>query len=47
MPDGDGRVQASLNVIYLEQAMNPAKATQRFAPELQRAAREIPRNGVD
>jgi len=36
-----GRVLASLNVIYLEQAITPAEATRRFVPELQRAARDM------
>ncbi|WP_207000404.1 DNA-binding transcriptional regulator [Trinickia mobilis] len=36
-----GRVLASLNVIYLEQAISPAEATRRFVPELQRAAAEM------
>lgn len=35
------RVIASLNVIYLEQAINPAEAIRRFVPELQRAAQEM------
>jgi IclR family mhp operon transcriptional activator len=34
-------VLASLNVIYLEQAINPAEAVRRFVPELQRAAQEM------
>jgi IclR family mhp operon transcriptional activator len=37
----DGRVLASLNVIYLEQAISPTEAMRRFLPELQRAANEI------
>lgn len=36
-----GRVLASLNVIYLEQAISPGEATRRFVPELQRAAAEM------
>jgi len=36
-----GRVLASLNVIYLEQAISPAEATRRFVPELQLAAKEM------
>lgn len=36
-----GRVIASLNVIYLEQAIPPADAVRRFVPELQRAAQEM------
>ncbi|MNF11993.1 DNA-binding transcriptional activator MhpR [compost metagenome] len=36
-----GRILASLNVIYLEQAISPAEATRRFVPELQRAAQEM------
>jgi IclR family transcriptional regulator, mhp operon transcriptional activator len=35
------RVLASLNVVYLEQAINPAEAVRRFLPELQRAAEEM------
>jgi IclR family mhp operon transcriptional activator len=35
------RVLASLNVIYLEQAISPPEAVRRFLPELQRAASEI------
>jgi len=35
------RVIASLNVIYLEQAIHPAEAIRRFVPELQRAAQEM------
>ena len=37
----EGRVLASLNVIYLEQAISPADAARRFLPELRRAADEI------
>lgn len=37
----DGRVLASLNVVYLEQAINQAEAVRRFVPELQRAAAEM------
>jgi len=37
----DGRVLASLNVIYLQQAITRAEATRRFVPELQRAAQEM------
>uniref|UniRef100_UPI003F4969E4 DNA-binding transcriptional regulator n=1 Tax=Cupriavidus yeoncheonensis TaxID=1462994 RepID=UPI003F4969E4 len=37
----EGRVLASLNVIYLEQAITPAEATRRFVPELQQAAKEM------
>lgn len=37
----EGRVLASLNVVYLEQAISPAEATRRFVPELQLAAREM------
>nr|WP_315592447.1 DNA-binding transcriptional regulator [uncultured Cupriavidus sp.] len=36
-----GRVLASLNVIYLRQAIASAEATRRFVPELQRAAQEM------
>jgi len=36
-----GRVLASLNVIYPEQAVSPADAVRRFLPELRRAADEI------
>lgn len=39
--EAHGRVLASLNVIYLEQAINPAEAVRRFVPELQRAAQEM------
>jgi IclR family transcriptional regulator, mhp operon transcriptional activator len=35
------RVLASLNVVYLEQAINPAEAVRRFLPELQHAAAEM------
>ena len=37
----EGRVLASLNVIYLEQAITPAEATRRFVPALQQAAKEM------
>ncbi len=37
----EGRVLASLNVVYLEQAISPAEATRRFVPELQQAAAEM------
>lgn len=36
-----GRVLASLNVVYLQQAISAAEATRRFVPELQRAAQEM------
>lgn len=36
-----GRVLASLNVIYLRQAITSTEATRRFVPELQRAAQEM------
>jgi IclR family mhp operon transcriptional activator len=39
--EGQGRVLASLNVVYLEQAISPAEAVRRFVPELQRAAVEM------
>ncbi|MFP3795832.1 DNA-binding transcriptional regulator [Paraburkholderia sp. SIMBA_027] len=39
--EAHGRVLASLNVIYLEQAMQPQEAVRRFVPELQRAAKEM------
>lgn len=39
--EAGGRVLASLNVVYLEQAVSPAEATRRFVPELQRAAAEM------
>ncbi|WP_321788505.1 DNA-binding transcriptional regulator [Paraburkholderia sp. J94] len=39
--EAHGRVLASLNVIYLEQAMPPQEAVRRFVPELQRAAKEM------
>ncbi|GAB3626612.1 p-hydroxybenzoate hydroxylase transcriptional activator [Pandoraea terrae] len=35
------RVLASLNVVYLAQAITPAEATRRFVPELQRAAQDM------
>lgn len=35
------RVLASLNVVYLQQAINRAEATRRFLPELQQAAAEM------
>ncbi|WER46288.1 DNA-binding transcriptional regulator [Cupriavidus sp. WKF15] len=37
----EGRVLASLNVIYLQQAISAAEATRRFVPELQQAAKEM------
>ncbi|MCO5400367.1 DNA-binding transcriptional regulator [Ralstonia soli] len=39
--EAQGRVLASLNVVYLEQAISPAEAVRRFVPELQRAAVEM------
>ncbi|SOZ39207.1 DNA-binding transcriptional activator MhpR (plasmid) [Cupriavidus neocaledonicus] len=39
--EAEGRVLASLNVIYLQQAISPAEATRRFVPELQHAAKEM------
>lgn len=37
----DGRVLASLNVIYLDHAIGAQEAARRFVPELQRAAAEM------
>jgi IclR family transcriptional regulator, mhp operon transcriptional activator len=39
--EAHGRVLASLNVIYLEQAIGRDEAQRRFVPELQRAAQEM------
>lgn len=36
-----GRVLASLNVIYLDQAVSPAEAVRRFVPPLQEAAAQM------
>jgi IclR family transcriptional regulator, mhp operon transcriptional activator len=39
--EAHGRVLATLNVIYLEQAIGREEAQRRFVPELQRAAQEM------